>query len=58
LKERLRYVMCSEDNRRIIDISSLFASKKPEAIMTLPGDTGSSHSSIKRERNVSWGCSR
>jgi hypothetical protein len=47
LKERLRYVMCNEDSRRIIDISSLFESKKPEAIMKLPGDTISSHYSIK-----------
>jgi hypothetical protein len=47
MKERLRYVMCSEDSRRIINISSLFESKKPEAVMKLPGDTTSSHSSIK-----------
>jgi len=56
LKERLGYVMCGEDSRRIIDISSLFASKNPEAIMKLPGDTIHSHSSIKRERNKSWRC--
>jgi hypothetical protein len=35
LNERLGYVMCSEDSRRIIDISSLFASKNPEAITKL-----------------------
>jgi len=40
-------VEVKEDSRRITDISSLFESKNPEAIMKLPADTISSHSCIK-----------